>query len=65
MILYMIEWHIMEMLKHMSTAEQIEANITRVSQNSELAANIVTIQIATKMRVTLEDVTMLGYWSGI
>ena len=45
--------------------EQIEANRTRFSQNSELAANIVTIQIPTRTRVTLKDVTMLGYCSGL
>ena len=65
MILYMVTWHIMEMLKHMSTAEQIKASRTCFSQKLELAANIATIQIATRMRVTLEDVTVLGYCSGL
>ena len=65
MTLYMVAWHIMEMLKHMNTDELREANRTRFSQNSELPANIVNIQIATRIRVTLEDVTMLGYCSGL
>ena len=58
MTLYMIAWHILEMIKQTSTYEEREANRTRFSQNSELSANIVTIQIATRIRVTLEDVTM-------
>ena len=61
----MVAWHIMEMLKHMNKEEQIEANRTRSSQNTELVANIETIQIATGIGVTLEDVTMLGYCGGL
>ena len=65
MILYIVAWLIMEIHKHMSTDEQIRAYRTRSSQNSELPANIETIQIATMIRVTLEDVTMLGYCSDL
>ena len=65
MILYMVAWHIMEMLKHMNTDEQREANRTRFSQNSELSVKIINIEIATRIRVTLEDVTMLGYCGGL
>ena len=49
----------------MNTDEQREANRTRSSQNTELADNIETIQIATRIRVTLEDVIMLGYCSDL
>ena len=64
-ILYMVAWHIMEMLKHTNRDELREANRTRSSQNTELATNTETIQIATRIWVTLEDLTMLGYCSGL
>ena len=57
----MVAWHIMEMLKQMNTDEEIEAYSTWLSQNLVQAVNALTAKIAKRIRVTLEDVTMLGY----
>ena len=60
MILYMVAWHMMEVIKQMNINVDIKAKRTRSSQNLVQAANALTAKIATRIRVTLEDVTMLG-----
>ena len=65
MILYMVAWHMMEMMKQMNMVVEIKAKEIRVSQNWVIAANAQTAQMTARIRVTLEDVTMLGYCSGL
>ena len=65
MILYMVAWHMMEMIKQMNMFVGIKAKKICLSQNWVLTSNAQTAQMTTLIRVTLEDVTMLGYCSGL
>ena len=49
----------------MTTDEETKANIIRSSQNWMLTSNTQTTQTAMRIRVTLEDVTILGYCNGL
>ena len=65
MILYMVAWHIMEMIKQINMPVGIKENNVGVPQNRVIAPNAQTSQMTTRIRVTLEDVTMLGYCGGL
>ena len=61
----MVAWHMMEMIKQMNMFVGIKARKIRLAQKLVLTTNAQTAQMTTRIRVTLGELTMLGYCSGL